>query len=175
VLLVSGSRNDRTLAQIKRMIDTRGTPRIDLDPYGCYDPEREATRLASAIVENLRRGEDVILTSSFSALLPGGGARVSRVLADAVARVVALYWPGGLFITGGDTAVAVCHALDVTALRILHEVQAGVPGGRLVGGRLDGAWVVTKAGGFGDEDALLAAVRYLHGEPSGGRATSTTR
>lgn len=60
-------------------------------------------------------------------------------------------------------AVATCRALSVEALRIATEVQPGIPGGQLVGGPLDGTWVVTKAGGFGDPRALVDALGYLHG------------
>ncbi len=62
--------------------------------------------------------------------------------------------------------MAVCRALGAEALSIQHEVQPGVPGGQLVGGRAAGLPVVTKAGGFGDPRALLDALDYLHGRQS---------
>jgi uncharacterized protein YgbK (DUF1537 family) len=165
VLVVSGSRNEVSLAQIERATVEQDLARVDLDPYRCYDADVEAERLAVAARQAMALGRDVVLTSSFAPLVAGMGDLVARVLAGAVARVVSRGRPGGLFLTGGDVAVAVSHALGAQALRIAAEVQPGIPGGQLVGGSCDGLWVVTKAGGFGDEGALGDALAYLHGEP----------
>jgi uncharacterized protein YgbK (DUF1537 family) len=40
-------------------------------------------------------------------------------------------------------------------------VEAGIPAGELIGGRGEGMRVVTKAGGFGTEQALVKALAYL--------------
>jgi uncharacterized protein YgbK (DUF1537 family) len=61
-----------------------------------------------------------------------------------------------LVLAGGDTALAVCRALRVTGIRLEREVLPGIPRGTLIGGPYDGLAVVTKAGGFGAEDALAA-------------------
>lgn len=58
---------------------------------------------------------------------------------------------GGLVLTGGDTARAVLEALDIPWLRIVGEVEPGVP--LSVAGR-GGRPVVTKAGAFGDRHTL---------------------
>jgi len=120
-------------------------------------------RLAEECLAHLGRRHDVVLTASLAPLVAGRGGAVASLLGGVVAEVVGRAALGGLFITGGDIAVATCRALGVQALAIAHEVQAGVPGGRLVGGRADGLRVVTKAGGFGDERAILDALDYLHG------------
>ena len=39
-----------------------------------------------------------------------------------------------------------------------------MPVGRVAGGGLAGARVITKAGGFGPPDALVRAIRYLRGQ-----------
>jgi uncharacterized protein YgbK (DUF1537 family) len=65
---------------------------------------------------------------------------------------------GKLVLTGGDTAVAACAALEVSALWLQGEAQPGIPWGILLGGVVPGLPVVTKAGGFGTDDALAAAI-----------------
>jgi uncharacterized protein YgbK (DUF1537 family) len=66
---------------------------------------------------------------------------------------------GGLILTGGDTARAVCRQLGARGLELLAEVEPGVPLGRLVGRtRL---LAVTKAGAFGSEQALVRAREQL--------------
>jgi len=59
-----------------------------------------------------------------------------------------------LLLTGGDTALAVCAALNANAIELQDEVEAGVPIGRLIGGLADSATVITKSGGFGDRETL---------------------
>ena len=163
VLAVSASRNDVSLAQVRVACEERGLRRVDLDARGVYEPEREVERLAREVGGELDAGRGVVLTASFTPLIAGGGERVVDLLAQVVRRIVGRGGPGGLFLTGGDMAVAACRSLSVEALRIAAEVQPGVPGGQLVGGPLHGSWVVTKAGGFGDRRALVDALDYLHG------------
>lgn len=165
VLIVSGSRNEATLAQLRRATRDLGLPRVDLDPRRCYDAQGEVRRLAAACNAELDKGHHTIVTASFSPLMPGANALVAQVLSAVAGEVAARRRLGGLFLTGGDIAVATCKALGVEALRIVAEVQPGIPGGQLIGGSYEGMWVVTKAGGFGDERALLDGLAYLRGEP----------
>ena len=68
---------------------------------------------------------------------------------------------GGLVLTGGDIAAAVCAALDVSVLWLKGEISPGLPWGVLEGGSLHGSLVATKAGSFGRADALLVCIDYL--------------
>jgi len=68
----------------------------------------------------------------------------------------------GLVLTGGDIAAAVCSALAASSLWLRGEVQPGIAWGMLLDGALPGLPVVTKAGGFGADDALEVSLRHLH-------------
>ena len=68
---------------------------------------------------------------------------------------------GGLVLTGGETALAVCRALGATAIHICGELEVGIPWGRLAGGVAPGLPVVTKAGGFGGPESILRIVNAL--------------
>ena len=57
-------------------------------------------------------------------------------------------------VTGGDTAMHLCRALEVGAIELQREFARGVPAGILRGGAMDGVTVLTKSGGFGDRDLL---------------------
>ena len=70
----------------------------------------------------------------------------------------------GLVLTGGDTAKSVCDAAGVAGIQLQQQVLPGLAKGRLVGGRLAGAVVVTKAGGFGDDGALSEVLLHLTGQ-----------
>jgi len=78
-------------------------------------------------------------------------------LADAARTQVDRERPGGLLLTGGETAIAVLHALGAAGVRLVGQLEPGLAMGVLAGGPFDGLGVMTKAGGFGDPDALVRA------------------
>ncbi len=92
----------------------------------------------------LARGEDAVLYGEAAA-----GADLARAVEHA----------GGLVLTGGETARAVCDRVGVTAIELIREVEPGVPLGRA--GDLG---IVTKAGAFGDPGTLSRAVDAIRGE-----------
>jgi D-threonate/D-erythronate kinase len=67
----------------------------------------------------------------------------------------------GFVLTGGDTATAVCGALEAEAIDLAGEVGTGVPWGVIHGGQADGVLVVLKSGAFGGPGALVDAVDFL--------------
>jgi uncharacterized protein YgbK (DUF1537 family) len=62
---------------------------------------------------------------------------------------------GGVVATGGDTAAALLKHWGIGGLRLIGEVEPGVPIGFAVGARP--LVVALKAGGFGSEGTLAAA------------------
>ena len=62
-----------------------------------------------------------------------------------------------LMVFGGDTAFGILKALGCPLLEPLGEVITGVPVSRVVGRNLH---LITKAGGFGDEQ-LICRVRHI--------------
>ena len=91
------------------------------------------------------------------------GIRLSipAILAEVVASILASRKFAGLFLSGGDIAVEVCRRLSVSAISVHGEVEPGVPAAEFIGGQYQGMRVVTKAGGFGTEEALVKSVSYL--------------
>ena len=82
-------------------------------------------------------------------------------LTEIVGQLVRTTPPGGLFLSGGDTATAILNLIDAKAVRLEEEVLSGIVRGTLVGGSLDGRSVVTKAGAFGQPDAVLQLYRQF--------------
>jgi len=66
-------------------------------------------------------------------------------------------------LTGGETARAVLAARGVRELRLLGEVEPGVPFGMA----RDGTLVCTKAGAFGNPGTLVNCVARLEKEMQG--------
>ncbi len=85
------------------------------------------------------------------------------MLARVTARLLTRMPVAGLFLTGGDVARAVCGELDASGLRIVGEVEPGVPAAELVGGAYHGLRVKTKAGGLGTDEVISKSIRRLQG------------
>ena len=87
--------------------------------------------------------------------------QAAAALAHEVAEWARQHTPRAVVLTGGATARAVIHCQGATSLRILGEIEPGIPVGQLEDGIWHGMPVVTKAGGFGNPDTLLDVVHAL--------------
>ncbi|XEC95924.1 four-carbon acid sugar kinase family protein [Paenibacillus tarimensis] len=87
---------------------------------------------------------------------------VSRALGEAAARIIAAQRLRNLVLTGGDTARQVLLQLGASEIELIDEVEPGIPVGRLSGE--DSCFVITKAGGFGNDDSLNNAIDILKAE-----------
>ena len=67
----------------------------------------------------------------------------------------------GLIIAGGDTALAVFKHLGISQVRLMDEILPGIPYGQVLDGEFAGLAVITKAGAFGGESALVDCVNFL--------------
>ena len=98
-------------------------------------------------------------------LLPPAERGDSTVVAENLARAFAERlereeWDV-LGLIGGDGARETLGRLGASGIRILGSLVEGIPLGIVVGGEADGTPVFTKAGGFGDEHALVECVERL--------------
>lgn len=66
-----------------------------------------------------------------------------------------------IFLTGGDTGALVCDAIAAHSIDLRDEIAPGFPWGILCGGMFHGLQVASKAGSFGDEDALLRCAEFF--------------
>lgn len=89
------------------------------------------------------------------------GVAIASSLASVVQQTLARASVGALVLVGGDGARAVLDATRAQALHITGAIQEGIPVGVVEGGTAAGKIVVTKAGGFGPEHALLDTVTEL--------------
>jgi D-threonate/D-erythronate kinase len=86
---------------------------------------------------------------------------VARRLAEATVDFILRSSVDSLVIVGGDTASAVFAALSVRDYPVLGEVMPGIPLGRVAVDPTRSLLVVTKSGGFGGPDTLVAIARHL--------------
>ena len=161
VLIVVGSIAEASRAAAARLAAEDAAELIevpvDLLRAGPADPRWAP--LADRIAGSLASGRDTLVpvTDASVADLSGGAAlavALAELLAPAGARM------GGLFATGGETACALLSHLGVHGIRLLEEVEPGVPLG-ITQGAIE-VPVMTKAGAFGNEETILRSLERLH-------------
>ncbi|MCD6529993.1 four-carbon acid sugar kinase family protein [Candidatus Bathyarchaeota archaeon] len=176
VLVVSGSTSPVSMSQIRFAEKTLGVKVIKLDLKAVTErPEVEVERVFRESKVPLAEGIPVIVTSAVaqsdvmdrSRRLPGNldvselKGRIASFLGAVARRVLESSRVSGLVLTGGDVAIKALEALDVERLRVEDEVLPGVPSTRVMDGKFRGLRVVTKAGGFGEENSLVKIIKYL--------------
>jgi uncharacterized protein YgbK (DUF1537 family) len=117
-----------------------------------------SSRQAARLSRSGLLGKDDLLVQLEWAREPGASdmpvvRRLGRILARSAP-------PAHYVLTGGETARAVLGALGIGELRLLGEVEPGVPFGLA----RDGTLVCTKAGAFGAPDTLIRCVARLKRE-----------
>jgi D-threonate/D-erythronate kinase len=120
---------------------------------------RNSSNMPTQIVQSLHSSHDVLL------MLDGGvycSLYEPQLLAQALSDLVSKcsQFLGGLVATGGETARAVLDALGIHRLRLLGELEPGLPFS------VADSWirplpVITKAGAFGSPQALIRCRDFL--------------
>jgi uncharacterized protein YgbK (DUF1537 family) len=118
-----------------------------------------ASSCSSEQAEALREvlGNDALATLDAGDTKTREDPELCAALARSLASRAAEF--GALVLTGGETARSVLEAMGVTGLRLVKEVEPGVPLSMSMGAVE--IPVITKAGAFGDRETLLRCRRAL--------------
>lgn len=149
VLAVVGSLHPASRGQAEALV-AAGAALFPVDPPA---PSRAARAAAAA----LEQGQDAVLISPDDRRAMG----VLSGLATAAAEVLAAGAPAGLVVAGGETARSVLEMLRAAGVQAEGELEPGVAAGRIVGGTAVHLPLVSKAGGFGDEQLLVRCAEYV--------------
>jgi len=106
-------------------------------------------------INALKKGEELSMTKEEISYF------TQKILSKIVISGIKDFDISGLFITGGDTAIEFIKALNARGSIIEEEVITGIPLMRLDGGVYDGMKVITKAGAFGDEKAIVYSLEKI--------------
>jgi len=150
LLFVVGSLSPVSHRQAARLArENIATLRVDAS---LIDDAPGAARFAKAWDDALASGRDILVQTADDTRL--AVERAAELRAEIASRIAASA-PRirGVFATGGETARAILSTMGVSTLRILGEVQPGIPISVAAGPQ---AWlVVTKAGAFGDCETMI--------------------
>jgi D-threonate/D-erythronate kinase len=167
LLIIAASRNPRTADQIREALLHFPFPLVEPDLQPLTQSRiapGEIRVLSDRLLQLLSKERGVVLATTFLTHLPGKEKIIPRALGKIVIRLLAKVRLGGLVLTGGDLAMGVCQELSASALSIEEEVLPGIPCSTLTDGPFKGLHLVTKAGGFGEKEALWRIIQYLRGD-----------
>ncbi len=165
-LFAVGSRNEVSVRQLHRLLDELSAPFISIEPEDFRTRagrEPRMNQIAAEATQLLRTEPLVVLSSSLAQFVSQYRRLMAPLMGSIVSRVLATAPVEGLFLSGGDVARSVCGDKGIQALHILGNLQPGVIVGEAVGRNHAGLRVVTKAGGFGNEEEMVQAAQYLTG------------
>lgn len=89
------------------------------------------------------------------------GEDICQLLGQLAQQVLRQQQIGGLYLTGGDVAIAVAAALGASGFHINGQIDGCVPYGRLLNSMTGNVPVMTKAGGFGSHSTLAAVICFI--------------
>ena len=153
VLVVAGSLTAVSGAQAASVAAAGAMP-VTVSAKDLSTRSSALERDRNEVERHLRAGMDVVVTIA----RPHAVSAADTALVDHLARMLKSCQSliGGVVATGGDTAAALLEHWGVGGLRLIGEVETGVPIGIAIGARP--LIVALKAGGFG-HDATLALAR----------------
>ena len=164
LLFVIGSLSRNSLEQVRILSSMSGTRAICVPPEVLLagDGDAEWLNYARELEQAIKSRQDVVLSPQTE---PRVDLSQRPLMAAALARLAGRVsgGVGALVASGGETARAVFELLGVTQLRLLGELEKGIPVS------MTENWnrqlpVITKAGDFGGADALLKCRQFLHRE-----------
>lgn len=154
ILTVVGSLSSVSRAQAQRLREATGMASIDVEASLLREgaPAARLAGLQRTLASTLGQGQDLLLTIAMDEDIDmREGLQLCQGLAALVAPLAGTI--GALVSTGGETARAMLCAMHYSGLRLVGEVEPGVPLSIAAGARA--LPVITKAGAFGNRDTLL--------------------
>ncbi|MCF7944507.1 MAG: iron-containing alcohol dehydrogenase [Spirochaetia bacterium] len=109
-------------------------------------------------------GSSIVLlkTDRMKTDVPMASGKVGRALGEIMCEIIRAVDMGAIIVTGGDTALNVLKEMKVSSLKLIDEVLPGIPAARLETVFGNGSLIfVTKAGSYGEEDALKGVADYV--------------
>jgi 2-keto-3-deoxygluconate permease len=86
---------------------------------------------------------------------------IGSFLGDLSERIINEIPVRGFVFTGGYTAIMAAKKLGASGTVISGEIVHGIPYGHFIEEHLKNIIIVSKAGGFGDEEAILSVLNFL--------------
>ncbi|WP_158781790.1 four-carbon acid sugar kinase family protein [Pantoea sp. BAV 3049] len=175
VLAVVGSMSEIARQQISRLQQRYPLQLIDVSIQQIFNGEGADAPWRQQAINALQQGQHCVirtcqqasqreeidaLCAQYGLTRQQLGEQICAFLAGLTRDVLSDVQPAGLYLSGGDVAIAVARGLGAEGFRIMGQVAGCVPWGQLLKSKND-LLVLTKAGGFGDENTLVEVFRFI--------------
>ncbi|AOY75299.1 four-carbon acid sugar kinase family protein [Clostridium formicaceticum] len=177
VVVVAGSVSDITRAQVNFAAKDPSVEVIDINIKNAFDhPKEEKIRIMKMIDNYIKEEKDVIIRSAKTRKDVEYARQVGREKGwtnNDISREIAEFLGEvtkdlckklkikGLLLTGGDIAIKAARLMEVSGTLIEDELLPAIPVGKFISKEYGHIAIVTKAGGFGEEDAISKIIASL--------------
>ncbi|NHN28949.1 four-carbon acid sugar kinase family protein [Paenibacillus agricola] len=174
VLVAAGSVSQTTRLQVETL-KQHGFRTLVIDPLLLLGTSaEEMAELTQEARQMIASGEDLVLTTDISQAAKSqvaeylqkaglsvmqGGDQIADGIGRLAAAIITNEALAGAVLTGGDIAYSTCTHLNIARLRIIGEVEEGLP--LCVAEGSLSVPLVTKAGAFGNPNSLLHAAQAI--------------
>lgn len=178
ILCIAGSLTPQTKAQVRYMKE-KHYPVIMLDTTKLFSPEdlgKEKERILSecracyennelVVIHSMNEEEDVARTKKMGADRQIDNTVLSVMVSDTLSELAKeigdYYKIDKYIICGGDTSASFCNRQNIKGVKVLKEIEAGLPTCRSITKPF--YQLVLKSGSFGSEQFIETAARVLTG------------
>ncbi len=178
-IVIAGSVSEVTLRQTEYASEKLDIIMIDIYTEKIFtdDREQEKGRIFSIIKKSSGEGKNIIVrsaaskeavTRSFEYGKLHGFTRyevsdtIASFLGEIAKYIIQNIRINGILFTGGDTTIKAAQLLEISGTILQDEIVAGVPFGNFAGEQYRNITIVTKAGGFGNEDTIYKVLNFLN-------------
>lgn len=167
ILVAIGSYKKETAQQLKKLSDYCNSPIIVLETNFIIAGKGEDVikNCLEAIALQTDGGSKILLLSTDTlnknTKVNCDNLVVVEIIGEITRRIYQAYDIHAIVSAGGDTSLKICQALKTSYIKPIEEIQPGIPVGVMLNGLADSTLIVTKSGGFGDENALIYIIDYL--------------
>ncbi len=175
ILIVIGSANEITKNQIRKFLNEYGGHLILInikDLIKNFDIELK--RVINEIFKALNSSLDIVITTSYdekqfndskemayemNITIKDIGNIIAKKFGELISSIINEFgWKSfkGMFISGGDTSIAIIKQLGINSIIVKGEIETGIP---ILNYKK--FIIITKAGGFGKEDTLIKVITKM--------------
>jgi 4-hydroxythreonine-4-phosphate dehydrogenase len=156
-LIVIGSMSSIALEQVEVLRHASNVRSVSIAPRALLSGPQSP--YAEELAATLRAGQDVLVTLEAGERFdPTEGLLLSAAFGTMMAPIADAV--GALIASGGETARSILASWGVTGLRMIDELEPGLPFAVTEGWRRQ-LPVITKAGAFGGQQTLLHCWQFL--------------
>ena len=177
-IVIAGSVSEVTRRQIEFAVHYLTVKVVDIETENIFSDERnsEKSRILELVEGSVSRDEDLIIrtapsrdavTRSFETGEQYGLDRfnvtekIATFLGEVAGKIIQNSNIKGILLTGGDTAIKTAQSLKIKGVVLHDEIVHGIPYGYFEGEEYKEVIIVSKAGGFGGEDAIFLVLNFL--------------